>query len=77
MQKAEEKKKKRKRKRSLRSILRIKTKKAKKGRRNRWPEHLVDDLVDIILENDKYKKKLLLTNVKKRKEWSTLFKSNC
>ena len=41
-----------------------KNKKSKKGRRNQWPEHLVDDLVDIILENYKYKEKLLLTNVK-------------
>ena len=29
-----------------------------------WTEHLTDDLVDIILDNDKYKEKLLLTNVK-------------
>ena len=64
MQKAEKKKKKNRKKRSLRSILRIKTKKAKKSRRNQWPEHFVDDLVDIILENEKYKEKLLLTNVK-------------
>ena len=41
-----------------------KNKKGKKGRRNQWPKHLVDDLVDIILENGKYKEKLLLTNVK-------------
>ena len=41
-----------------------KNKKGKKGRKNHWPEQLVDDIVDIILENDKYKEKLLLTNVK-------------
>ena len=29
-----------------------------------WPEIAVTDLVDIILENEKYKTKLLLTNTK-------------
>ena len=41
-----------------------KAKNGKKSRRGQWPEYMVDDLVDIILENDKYKEKLLLTNVK-------------
>ena len=36
--------------------------KGKKGRIGQWPKHLADDLVDIILDNDKYKEKLLLTN---------------
>ena len=44
-----------------------KLKKGKKERRVQWPEHLVDDLVDIILDNDKYKEILLLTNAKKVK----------
>ena len=42
-----------------------KPKKGKKGSRGKCQEHLADDLVDIILDNDKYKEKLLLTNVKK------------
>ena len=37
-----------------------KPKKGKKGRRGQWPEHLADELVDIILDNDKYQEKLLL-----------------
>ena len=41
-----------------------KPKKGKKGRRGQWTEYLADDLVDIILDNDKYKEKLLVTNVK-------------
>ena len=36
----------------------------KKGRKCIWTESTVCDLVDIIIENDKYKEKLLLTNVK-------------
>ena len=36
----------------------------KKGRKCIWAESMVCDLVDIIIENDKYKEKLLLTNVK-------------
>ena len=41
-----------------------KPKKGKKGRRGQWTEHLGNDLVDIILDNDKYKEKPLLTNAK-------------
>ena len=41
-----------------------KKQKKKKGKRGQWPEALVDDLVDVILENDKFKEKLLLTIVK-------------
>ena len=42
-----------------------KPKKDKKGRRRQWTEHdLANDLVDLILDNDKYKEKPLLTNVK-------------
>ena len=41
-----------------------KPKKGNKGRRGQWAEHLADDLVDIILDNNKYKEKLLFTNVK-------------
>ena len=39
-------------------------KKAKKGRRGEWAKHVANDLVDIILDNDKHKEKPLLTNVK-------------
>ena len=45
-----------------------KPKKDKKGRRGEWTEHLANDLVDIILDNDKCKEKLLLTNVKNIKK---------
>ena len=42
-------------------------KKNRKGRTCQWKESFVDDLVDIILENEKYRQKLLLTNVKNAK----------
>ena len=38
-----------------------KPKKSEKGRTGQWTEHLAND---IILNNDKYKEKLLLTNVR-------------
>ena len=38
--------------------------KKKSGRKCHWKESVVEDLVDIILEDEKYKEKLLLTNVK-------------
>jgi len=38
--------------------------KGKAGRRSTWAETETDDLVDIILEDDKLKERLLLTNVK-------------
>ena len=38
--------------------------KGKRGRKCLWAEVVVTDLVDIILENEKYKKKLLMTNTK-------------
>ena len=41
-----------------------KLEKAKTGRRGQWQKHLADDLVDIILDNDIYKEKLILTNIK-------------
>ena len=40
---------------------------AKRGRKCLWAENVVTDLVDIILENEKFKKKLLLTNTKNTK----------
>ena len=42
-------------------------KKNRKGRKCQWKESFVDDLVDIIVENEKYRQKLLLTNVKNAK----------
>ena len=42
-------------------------KKQKVGRISRWSTIVADDLVNIILENDKFKEKLLLTNVKNSK----------
>ena len=44
-----------------------KKKKGKKGRKGKWLEHFVDDLVDVILDEEKLKEKLLLTNVKNKK----------
>ena len=44
-----------------------KKKKGKKGRKGQWPEHFVDDLVDVILDDEKLKEKLLLTNAKNKK----------
>ena len=39
----------------------------KKGRKSQWPENTVNDLVDVIIDNEKYKEKLLLTNIKNAK----------
>ena len=44
-----------------------KAKKNRKGRKCQWKESFLDDLVDIIVENEKYRQKLLLTNVKNAK----------
>ena len=41
-----------------------KPEKGKKGRKSQWTEHLADDLVDVILNNNKYKGKLLLSKLK-------------
>ena len=43
------------------------SKKQKVGRKPQWPTILTEDLVDIILEHDKCKEELLLTNVKNSK----------
>ena len=43
------------------------TKKNRKVRKYRWKESFVDDLVDIIVENEKYRQKLLLTNMENAK----------
>ena len=39
----------------------------KKGRKCHWSETLVNDLLDITVENDKYRPKLLMTNIKNAK----------
>ena len=44
-----------------------KQKKAKKGRKPQWTETLTNDLVDIILEDDVFKRKLWLENCKTKK----------
>ena len=36
------------------------TKKPKKGRKPQWTEPLCNDLVDIVLNNETYKKKLIM-----------------
>ena len=38
-----------------------------KEKKGQWPDPMVDDLIDVIIENDKFKEKLLLTNTKKVK----------
>ena len=40
-----------------------KDKKRKAGRKSQWPARIVDDLVDIILDDEKLKEKLLMINV--------------
>ena len=44
-----------------------KAKENRKGRKYQWKESFVDDLVDIKVENEKYRQILLLTNVKNAK----------
>ena len=58
--------------RILRKFVKKNSKKQKVGRKPQWSTILTEDLVDIILENDKFKEKLLLTNVKKLREQSIL-----
>ena len=41
-----------------------KKKGAKRGPRGSWKQDLVDDLVDIVITNDYYKKKLIFVNTK-------------
>ena len=51
-------------------------KKKRKGRQCQWKESFVDDLVNIIVENEKYRQ-LLITNVKNAKNgqsWKVLEK---
>ena len=45
-------------------LMKKRKKLTKGGRKCLWPEITMTDLVDIILENEKYKAKLLLTNTK-------------
>ena len=45
-------------------FMKRKEKSAKRGRKCLWPEITLTDFVDIILENEKYNTKLLLTNTK-------------
>ena len=41
--------------------------KKRKGRKGSWKESHVDDIIDIIVNSESYKKKLIFTNVKKQK----------
>ena len=41
-----------------------KKKRGKRGLRGLWKHHLVDDLVDIIITNDSYQRKLSFVNTK-------------
>ena len=38
-----------------------------KSRKRAWKDLHIDDMIDIIVNNEKYKKKLIFTNVKKQK----------
>ena len=40
------------------------TRKKKAGRTSRWSQELVDDLIDIIVSNEQYKRKLIFMNTK-------------
>ena len=53
--------------RILEKFVKKNSKKQKVGRKPQWSTILTEDLVDIILENDKCKEELLLTNVKNSK----------
>lgn len=44
-----------------------KTARKSKGRKGNWKESHIDDMIDIIVNNEKYKKRLIFTNVKKQK----------
>ena len=46
------------------NIFEIKKRKRSGNRKGQWPDDTVNDLVDIIVDNDEFKEKLLLTNVK-------------
>ena len=46
------------------TVLTSSIKKKKAGRKCIWQEETVNDLIDIIVDNETLKKKLLLTNVK-------------
>ena len=48
-------------------FLKKKNKLKKKGRKCQWSETLGKDLVNIIVENDKYRQKLLMTSTKNPK----------
>ena len=48
--------------------------KKRRGRKSHWDEEMVNDLIDIILENDEYKSKLILKNRKKIRTAETIRK---
>ena len=41
--------------------------KGKKGRKEKWSNSLVDDMIDIVVNNNYYKKRLIFVNVKNQK----------
>ena len=51
-----------------------KPEKGKKGRKSQWTEHLADDLVDVILNNNKYKENCYCQNLKMLKMVNTTIK---
>ena len=38
--------------------------KGRAGRKSQWPEAVLNDLIDVILNNETYKRRLILTNTK-------------
>ena len=51
--------------------------KNKSGRKAEWSESLLGDLVDIVISNDYYKTKLILTNTKNRSAMRTCVAYDC
>jgi hypothetical protein len=49
------------------SRAKTKQKKKKSGRKAKWSDSLINDMVDIILNNENYKRKLIFTNVKNQR----------
>lgn len=45
-------------------------KKKKSGRRSKWPEKALDDLIDIVVSNSNFKTKLIFTNSKNQRNGS-------
>ena len=47
-------------------------KKKMPGRKTNWSAAAVNDLIDIVVDNDAYKRKLIFVNTKNKKKWGNL-----